>query len=78
MTAPQALLAYESVRRERTAQVQRGSRTSGARYEAPDRAQESRDRQLATQYRDRAWIYEYDVELEAAAAASRLSADVDS
>ncbi len=75
MTAPQALQVYESVRRERTAQVQRGSRTSGARYEAPDLAHESRDRQLATQYRDRYWIYEYDVELEAATAAARLAVD---
>jgi salicylate hydroxylase len=74
-TAPQALLAYDALRRERTARVQRGSRTSGARYEAPDRAQESRDRQLATQYHDRAWIYEYDVQLDAVVAASRLSVD---
>lgn len=71
-TVSKALLAYEAVRRERTAQVQLGSRTSGARYEAPERARETRDRQLATQYHDRSWIFDYDVEREAAAVAASL------
>ncbi len=70
--APRALLAYESVRRERTARVQRGSRDSGARYEAPDGAQAIRDRQLASQSRDRSWIFDYDVASAAASAAAAL------
>ena len=32
-TAPAALLAYEHLRRERVAQVQRGARENGLRYE---------------------------------------------
>ncbi|HLZ71884.1 MAG TPA: FAD-dependent monooxygenase [Dehalococcoidia bacterium] len=71
-SAPNRLLAYEALRRERTARVQLGSRQSGARYEAPAPAHELRDRQLATQSRDRAWIFDYDVAREAAAALAAL------
>ena len=66
-TVPQALRVYESVRRDRTAGVQRMSRSNGARYEAStDLA--TRDRQLSNQAVDRAWIWSYDAEAEAAAA----------
>jgi 2-polyprenyl-6-methoxyphenol hydroxylase-like FAD-dependent oxidoreductase len=68
MTVPQALLVYESVRRERTAGVQRSARVNGARYDASGSDLRDRDRQLAAQPRERAWIWEYDAEAEAAAA----------
>jgi salicylate hydroxylase len=53
---PQALAAYEQLRRDRTARVQLGSRRQGAGYD-------SSGRQLV----DRRWIYEYDAWAEAAA-----------
>jgi len=67
-TAPQALLVYEAVRRERTGRVQRSARVNGVRYEASSDDLSSRDRQLAGQSRERAWIWDYDAEAEAAAA----------
>ncbi len=70
--APDALRAYEELRRERTARVQRLSRESGARYDSSDRERESRDPRLASQSRDRGWIFDYDVEPEARAAAAGL------
>jgi salicylate hydroxylase len=66
-TVPQALQVYESVRRERTAGVQQMSRLNGARYEASNDL-DTRDRQLSSQSVDRAWIWNYDAEAEAAAA----------
>lgn len=68
-SAPRALLIYESLRRERTARVQRGSRINGARYDATGGDLVARDRQLAAQYLERAYIWTYDAEAEAAAAA---------
>jgi len=67
-TAPAALQVYESVRRERTARVQRSARVNGARYDAESGDLGVRDRQLADQARDRAWIWECDAEADAAAA----------
>jgi salicylate hydroxylase len=67
-TAPLALQVYESVRRERTARVQRSARVNGARYDASSRDLRVRDLQLADQARDRAWIWDCDAEAEAAAA----------
>jgi 2-polyprenyl-6-methoxyphenol hydroxylase-like FAD-dependent oxidoreductase len=66
-TAPLALQVYESVRRERTARVQRSARLNGARYDAASTDLSLRDRQLADQARDRAWIWDCDAEAEAAA-----------
>jgi salicylate hydroxylase len=71
-SALRALQAYEAVRRERTAQVQRGSRASGARYDGQSGDAVSRDRELASQSRDRAWIWDYDVEAAAVDAAGAL------
>ncbi|MCI0437213.1 MAG: FAD-dependent monooxygenase, partial [Gemmatimonadetes bacterium] len=71
-TAPRALLLYELLRRERTARVQRSSRISGARYDAADSDLSVRDRELASVPRERAWIWEHDVEAEAAAAVAAL------
>ena len=68
VTAPQALQVYESVRRERTAGVQRSSRVNGARYGASGNDLSTRDRQLAAQPQERAWIWNYDAEAEAEAA----------
>lgn len=53
---PRALAAYEKLRRERTARVQLGSRRQGAGWDSS-----------GSQLVDRRWIYEYDVQAEAAA-----------
>ena len=66
-TVSQALQVYERVRRERTAGVQQMSRQNGARYEASNNL-DTRDRQISQQSVDRAWIWSYDAEAEAAAA----------
>jgi salicylate hydroxylase len=66
-SAPHALRVYETVRRERTAGVQQLSRTHGTRYEA-SRDLDTRDQQMRDQALDRAWIWNYDAEAEAAAA----------
>lgn len=56
---PGALTAYEELRRDRTAQVQLGSRRNGAGYDSS-----------GSQLTDRRWIYEYDAWAEAAALAA--------
>ncbi len=68
-SVPEALRIYESVRRERTAGVQAMSRANRTRYEASSDL-DARDRQLGSQAVDRAWIWNYDAEAEAAAAVS--------
>jgi salicylate hydroxylase len=67
-TAPRALQVYESVRRERTARVQRSARVNGARYDTSTGDIRTRDQQVADQARERAWIWDHDPEAEAAAA----------
>ena len=67
-TAPRALQVYESVRRERTARVQRNPRVNGARYDTSTGDIRTRDQQVAEQARERAWIWDHDPEAEAAAA----------
>jgi salicylate hydroxylase len=67
-TAPEALKVYESVRRERTAGVQRSARVNGARYDSAYADLALRDRDLAQMARERAWIWEYDAEAEAESA----------
>ena len=71
-SAPRALRLYEALRRERTARVQRSARVNGARYDAASGDLGSRDRQLAAQSQERAWIWNYDAGLEAATAAAEL------
>jgi salicylate hydroxylase len=71
-SAPRALLIYEALRRERTARVQRSARVNGARYNAASSDLRGRDRQLAAQSQERAWIWNYDAGLEAATAAAEL------
>jgi salicylate hydroxylase len=68
-TVPAALRVYETVRRQRTADVQRQARLSGARYDASSRDAVARDGHLQGQARSRAWLYDYDAQVEAAAAA---------
>jgi salicylate hydroxylase len=71
-SAPRALRIYEAVRRERTARVQRSARVNGQRYDAGRGELGDRDQQLAAQAQERAWIWNYDAGLEAAAAAAAL------
>ena len=51
-TAPRALQVYESVRRERTARVQRNARVNGARYDTSTGDIRTRDQQVADQGRE--------------------------
>jgi salicylate hydroxylase len=53
---PRALVAYQDLRRDRTAGVQLGSRRTGAGYDSS-----------ASQLTNRQWIYDYDAWAEAAA-----------
>ena len=71
-TAPAALKVYESVRRERTAGVQRNARLNGARYDSAYADLALRDRDLAQMASERAWIWDYDAEAEAERAMSAL------
>jgi len=71
-SAPQALSIYETLRRARTARVQRSARVNGARYDGASNDLGARDQQLAAQAQERAWIWNYDAGLEAAAAATAL------
>jgi salicylate hydroxylase len=59
---PRALAAYEALRRDRTAQVQRASRLNGASYDSS-----------GVRLQSRGWIYDYDIEAEAAPVAAMLS-----
>jgi salicylate hydroxylase len=68
-TAPKLLLAYESLRRERTARVQRLARARGAMKESASQDRSTGDLALATDAVDQgAWIRDYDAEAEAVAA----------
>jgi len=71
-SAPQALRIYETLRRARTARVQLSARVNGARYDGASPDLGARDQQLAAQSQERAWIWNYDAGLEAAAAAAAL------
>jgi salicylate hydroxylase len=71
-SAPRALAIYEQLRRERTAGVQRMSRFNIKLYEAVSGDLTVRDSQLAAMAQARAWIWNYDAEEEAAAAAQSL------
>ena len=71
-SAPRALRIYEALRRQRTARVQTSARINGARYDAASSDLAARDRQLAAQSQERAWIWNYDAGMEAAIAATAL------
>ncbi len=72
-TAPAALLAYERLRRERVAQVQRGARENGLRYDSAYSDLGLRDAEIKAHAEFRKQLYAYDVVPEAQAAAAALA-----
>ena len=72
-TAPRALLAYEQLRRERVAEVQRGARQSGLRYNSAYSDLGVRDAEITAHAAFRKRLYDYDVVPEAQAAAAALA-----
>lgn len=71
-TAPRLLRAYESLRRERTARVQRLARARGTMKESASDDLSTGELARATDAVDHgAWLREYDVEAEALAVVSR-------
>ena len=75
-TAPRALLIYEQLRRERVAQVQRGARQSGLRYDSAYSDLGVRDAEITAHAAFRRRLYDHDVVPEAkAAAAARWGGD---
>ncbi len=73
-TAPVALLAYERLRRERVALVQRGARENGLRYDSSYADLGVRDAEITAHAAFRKQLYDYDVVPEAQSAATTLSA----
>ena len=71
-TAPAALLAYERLRRERVAQVQRGARENGMRYDSAYSDLGVRDAEIAAHAAFRKTLYDHDVVPGAQAAAAAL------
>jgi salicylate hydroxylase len=71
-TAPAALLAYERLRRERVAQVQRGARENGLRYDSAYADLGRRDAEIAAHAAFRKRLYDHDVVPDAQAAAASL------
>lgn len=69
---PASLLAYERLRRERVAEIQRGARQNGLRLDSTDPDLTARDAQLAAHAEFRKRLYAYDVVPEARAAAAAL------
>ena len=72
-TAPAALLAYERLRRERVAQIQRGARENGLRYDSAYSDLGVRDAQIAAHAAFRKRLYDHDVVPDAEAAAAMLA-----
>jgi salicylate hydroxylase len=72
-TAPAALLAYENLRRERVAQVQRGARENGLRYDSANSDLGVRDAEITAHAAFRRQLYDHDVVPEAKAAAMALT-----
>jgi salicylate hydroxylase len=72
-SVPQALLAYERLRRERVAEVQLGARKHGLRVDSMVDDLAKRDAELAAHAQFRAQLYSYDVVPHALAAVSQLS-----
>jgi salicylate hydroxylase len=71
-SAPAALLAYEQLRRERVALVQRGARENGLRYDSANPDLGVRDAEIAAHAAFRRGLYDHDVVPEAKAAAAAL------
>ena len=72
-TAPAALLAYERLRRERVAQVQRGARENGLRYDSAYADLGVRDAEIAAHAAFRRGLYDHDVVPEAQSVAAALT-----
>jgi salicylate hydroxylase len=70
--APAALKAYERLRRERVAAVQRGARENGMRYDSSYSDLGVRDAEIAAHAAFRRTLYDHDVVPEAEAAATAL------
>lgn len=64
---PEVLMAYERFRRVRTDVVQKEARQNGLRYDSRYQRLEQRDREVRNAPTFRKWLYDYDVEAEAAA-----------
>ena len=71
-TAPAALLVYERLRRERVAEVQRGARQNGLRYDSAYSDLGMRDAELAAHATFRRWLYDHDVVSEAQAVSNAM------
>jgi salicylate hydroxylase len=72
-TAPLALQAYERLRRERVAQVQRGARENGMRYDSAYSDLGVRDAEITAHAEFRKRLYDYDVVPAAVTAAAALA-----
>jgi salicylate hydroxylase len=72
-TAPQALVAYERLRRERVAQVQRGARENGLRYDSAYSDLGVRDAEITAHAAFRKRLYDHDIGPDAQAAAATLT-----
>jgi salicylate hydroxylase len=68
---PAALLAYERLRRERVALVQRGARENGLRYDSSSADLGVRDAEITAHATFRKRLYDHDVVPEAQAAADK-------
>jgi salicylate hydroxylase len=71
--APQALIAYERLRRERVAQVQRGARENGLRYDSAYSDLGIRDAEITAHAAFRKRLYDHDVVPDAQAAAAAIT-----
>jgi salicylate hydroxylase len=72
-TAPSALLAYERLRRERVASVQRGARENGLRYDTMHGDVAKRDAEITAHASFRKRLYDHDVVPDAQKAAMELA-----
>jgi salicylate hydroxylase len=72
-TAPSALLAYERLRRERVAEVQRGARANGLRYDSAYSDLGLRDSEITAHAAFRRHLYDHDVVPAAQSAAASLT-----
>jgi salicylate hydroxylase len=72
-TAPLALLAYERLRRERVAEVQRGARENGLRYDSAYSDLGVRDAEITAHAAFRRRLYDHDVFPHAQAVAATLT-----
>lgn len=72
-SAPQSLTAYERLRRERVAQVQRGARENGLRYDSAYSDLGIRDAEITAHAAFRKRLYDHDVVPDAQAAAAAMT-----